>query len=158
MRILRFLAIQTLGLVAASLCVWAWGPAAALAEVPALNLQILSVPTNLPRGGEGTLKVRISNLGDAATEGEANPIVITDKLPPGLTATGITGGTFLGGAQCELVSIRCEWGILAPYQTIQMEVTVKVSSGAPASVLDEASVTGGGSRPSAARDMVTVSD
>ncbi len=160
MRFPRLLSTQLIALVAMMGVVVAWSAAPALAETPALNLQVLSEPTNLPRGGEGTLQLRVINLGDAPAEGGAQPIVITDKLPAGLEATAISGGNeFFGGANCELATLRCEYlSKLPPYDTIQISVKVKVLQGAPATVIDEMIVGGGGARSASARDAVTVND
>ena len=80
------------------------------------------------------------------------PIVIKDKLPPGLTATAINGA-------CELATLRCEYtNILSPYQEpIEFEITVKALENAPAMVVDEVSVSGGGAASTVTQDNVTVS-
>jgi hypothetical protein len=55
-----------------------------------LRLTAHSTPTNLAPEHEGTLFIGATNLGNATIEGsEANPVTITDHLPPGLTVTGI---------------------------------------------------------------------
>jgi hypothetical protein len=127
-----------------------FGAAPALAEVPALATQILSNPTNLPRGGDGTLIIRVTNLGDAPTNG--TPIVIKDKLPASLSATAING-------PCELTTLRCEdGGTLNPYQEIQIEITVKALESAPATVLNEVTVSGGGAASTVTQGKVEISD
>jgi hypothetical protein len=152
MRFLRLLSMQMIGLIATVGVAGVWGSAPALAQMPALNLQIVSAPTNLPRGGEGALLIRVINLGDAPAEGGTAPIVIADKLPAGLTATAISG------PGCELATLRCEYqGAIVPYETLQIEVKVDAQQGAPATVLDEASVSGGGARTTVTRHPVTVS-
>jgi uncharacterized repeat protein (TIGR01451 family) len=127
----------------------ALGATPALAEVPALTAAVTSNPTNLPRGGEGTLIVRVSNLGDAPTNG---PIVIKDKLPAGLTAKAIAG-------PCVLATLRCEYGNpLSPYQEIEFEITVKALESAPATAVNEVSVSGGGAAGTVSQDKVVVSN
>jgi hypothetical protein len=78
-------------LAAAFLAVAGASPAAAGEPSAAwLRLSSRSIPTNLAPGHEATLFVTATNLGDANVEGsEAQPVTITDKLPPGLTVTGI---------------------------------------------------------------------
>ncbi len=153
MRLLRLLSMQVIGLIATVGIAGAWSAAPALAQMPALSLQIASEPTNLPRGAEGRLFIRVVNLGDAPAEGATAPIVIADKLPAGVTAKAISG------PGCELATLRCEYrGTVVPYETIQMEITVEALQGAPATVLDEASVSGGGARTTATRRPLTVSE
>jgi hypothetical protein len=134
------------------------GAAPAVAAVPALTVQVLGDPTNLPPGGESKLLVRVTNLGDAPAVGETTPIVIADKLPARLTATAITGATVGREATCELTTLRCEYtSTLNPYQGIQMAITVKAAPGASATVIDEGSVSGGGAPGAVAREPVRVS-
>ena len=50
-----------------------------------------SLPTNLKPGGEGTITVTASNVGDVPIKGtEEHPIVLTDLLPPGVEPVGTT--------------------------------------------------------------------
>jgi uncharacterized repeat protein (TIGR01451 family) len=88
-------------------------------------------------GATYTLSVR--NAGTGATSG---PVTVTDSLPTGLTATGMSGT----GWTCTLSSPTCTRADAlaggASYPSIT--VTVNVSSTAPATVTNAASVTGGG--------------
>src|SRR5438309_1373223 len=47
-----------------------------------------TVPTNLAPGGEGEVRVTVTNPGVAPTKGVTK---IVDTLPPGLQATGVVG-------------------------------------------------------------------
>ena len=77
------------------LVVFAFSAAPALASSPVLAVNTVSLPTNLPPGGEGELLLQISNLGDAPANGETSPIAIAEKLPAGLVATAISVTTIL---------------------------------------------------------------
>ena len=85
------LLVSVLAAAAVAGTAMAGAAAPALATAPYWALQSTSAPTNLPPGGEGKVIVTASNLGDAAMEGGTAMITVTDKLPPGLTATSIFG-------------------------------------------------------------------
>ena len=98
-----------------------------------------------------------TNLGDAAASGSSAPVTITDKLPPGLTATAILPFPFTyagydeesGEPQCSLPSpslISCTWTgpvPLPPYETIEVRVAVDVAADARSGEESEATITGG---------------
>src|ERR1700722_2825300 len=48
-------------------------------------------PTYLPPGGKGAIEIRVLNVGAANSNGT---VPVTDKLPPGVTATG--AGAYIG--------------------------------------------------------------
>ncbi|HEX3511751.1 MAG TPA: hypothetical protein VHT27_11705 [Solirubrobacteraceae bacterium] len=81
--------------VPAALCVVALlvSAGSALAAGPTgawWHLTQTSVPTNIAPGGEGTISVLATNLGDAEVPVGSTPIKLTLKLPPGVEATGNT--------------------------------------------------------------------
>jgi hypothetical protein len=137
------------------LVVFAFSAAPALASSPVLTVNTVSLPTNLPPGGEGELLLRISNLGDVPANGATSPIAIAEKLPAGLVATAISG------AECELSTLHCESrGILQPYEEISINIAVKVEEGAssaPGGLVNEVVVNGGGAAPTTTRHVLTVS-
>jgi len=120
-------------------------------------------PTSLPTKGSGQIVITAENLGDAPTSGK---ITISDKLPPGLTATGIKGiaggpgqyelGAVLG---CKIETLSCTIesfernpgepshaivpAVLPPYEQIEIVIPVTVS-GAKSGALNTATVSGGG--------------
>ena len=134
----------------------AFSAAPALASSPVLTLDTVSRPTNLPPGGEGDILLQINNLGDAPANGETSPIVIAEKLPPGLVAKEAPG--------CEIVTpqtVHCvSKSILQPYQEIAISIAVKVeesASTAPGALVNEVALTGGGAAPTTTRHALTVS-
>ncbi len=118
-------------------------------------------PTYLSPGGEGEILVVVSNLGDGTINGSKSPVVIADKLPPGLIATAISGAR-KGEVEtvCTLASLRCTYaGVVNSYERLQITVKVKVEEpqGAVASLPDEMSVEGGGAPRVSNVQQVTVS-
>ncbi len=145
---------SALAVVAISVVVVALAGAtpALAAPAPHWALESRSAPTNLPPGGEAQIVVSAVNLGDAEVNGETDHIAITDTLPPKLEATKVEAGQELGfygktPSTCSAPSsspIVCSWARkLAPYEQVELFITVKVKlpSGAPA--VNEASVSGG---------------
>jgi hypothetical protein len=137
------------------LVVFAFSAAPALASSPALTVNTVSLPTNLPPGGEGEVLLQITNLGDAPANGETSPIVIAEKLPAGLVATAISG------AECDPETLHCAYkGILQPYTELRIKITVNVetsASTAPGGLVNEAVLSGGGAAPTTTRHALTVS-
>lgn len=113
-------------------------------------------------GGSGKLLLLAYNLGDAPTSG---PVTLSDALPAGLTATGVTG-TALGDklpetsrdprVKCGVVSARsvsCTFeeaeglpGELLPYERLEVVVWVSHSETAVSGEQELLSVSGGGAR------------
>jgi hypothetical protein len=92
-------------------------------------------------------------------------VTITDKLPAGVTATGISGG--VGGAtliyvqstlNCSVASVSCTFeGSLMPYERLEILINVKVQANAGASLQNEVSATGGEALPLSVKRPLTVS-
>ena len=134
------------------------GMLGALGAPPALGaaawwqLGTESAPTNLPPEGQGQINVVASNLGDAPINGSGHPVIITDRLPSGLTATG-TETTLIKGVpvECTITTlVSCTYaGILNPYEQISVGIKVRVEepAGTVASLSEQASVEGGGAPP-----------
>jgi uncharacterized repeat protein (TIGR01451 family) len=84
-----------------------------------------------------TYTVRVSNVGAGATSGTVS---VSDTLPVGLTATGISGA----GWTCSMTPLGCTRGDVlnagASYPNIT--VTVTVASNAPANVTNTVTVSG----------------
>ncbi len=95
---------------------------------------------NFTQGQTGAqYTITVKNTGGTATSGV---VTVTDTLPAGLTATGISGT----GWTCTLGTLSCTrsdaLGAGASYASIT--VTVNVAANAPASVTNIATVSGGG--------------
>jgi hypothetical protein len=108
-----------------------------------------SFPTNLPPGGEGTILLLAENLGDGSTNG--SQIVVTDRLPAGLTAKGINSFVLGEAGECKVApaEVRCVVSsAITPYTTIKIGIEVQVAQTATSGELNRVTITGGGA-PSA---------
>jgi hypothetical protein len=140
------------------------GAPAAAAEAPLWQLSSTSTPTNLPPGGTGEIVAAVSNLGDAPVNGASTPVSIADVLPAGLSATAIHAtvgpNAFFGEPVCELPTPNtgsCTYtGVLAPYETVRIEIAVQVEKDASSGVENALSVTGGGLPDASVSQPVTV--
>ncbi len=111
-----------------------------ITTIQAANLVIDKYHTLQFRQGQvgAVYSLKVSNIGNAATNA---PIVVTDTLPAGLTATafGASGWT------CDpLPALRCTRPSLAAGTESILSLTVTVDSNAPAQVTNKAAVSGGG--------------
>jgi hypothetical protein len=120
----------------------------------------------LTQGGSGQIVVLATNLGDAEASGASpnTPVSVTDKLPAGLEATGISGTAGTNGhggtVVCPPVSdpalVSCEFsGSLPPYDFV--EITIDVNVVGSISAENEVSVAGGGAAETSALQPVKVS-
>jgi uncharacterized repeat protein (TIGR01451 family) len=106
------------------------------------------------RGSSGaTYAITVSNAGTGTTVGA---VTVTDTLPSGLTATSI-GGT---GWTCSLAALTCTRAdaLAAGASYPAIVIAVDVAAAAPASIVNIASVSGGGdtnATNNAAADAVT---
>jgi hypothetical protein len=106
----------------------------------------------------GEVTVIASNLGTAPASGETEAITLSDVVPPGFEAVGISGGAFQGTAaalpmECSLAG---ENGVKAPacsftgsvpsYETLTLNLQVDVAGGS-SGALNRADVSGGQARP-----------
>ena len=138
------------------------GPAsAASAETPWWQLDAQAVPTNLQPGAEGRIKVVATNVGDAQANGATDTIILRDRVPAHLevlgsgivayagtpiTLHGIPQRTKLSCTVSEPQTVSCPFhGTLAPYETVQLSITVKVlePSGTVTTLPNEATAEGG---------------
>jgi hypothetical protein len=127
---------------------------AADAQGPVWAISSASSPTNFAAGdetGDDRYVLTVVDVGTGPAQG--NPIEVTDTLPSGITASGISGED-LGNGQplsCHLtptLSCNYEGFEVAPGDVLQIEIAVKVSSGVATSVDNSAMVTGGGAEAS----------
>jgi hypothetical protein len=158
-RILALLALSALGLLLS-------GGAVAVPASAAgwLHLTSKSIPSNLAPGQEGTVSIAASNLGDSNIEGsEAHPVTLTDKLPPGVTATGVLPpcgdspepictrhwpekNTVVKKPECKVAptEVSCVFPEpLAAYEQWEVRISVKVSPEALPGTVDNVTVAEG---------------
>jgi hypothetical protein len=139
----------------------AFGVSGAAAAVPGPGYSIRAVagPTIFSAEAEAlpnTYMVTVTNTGSEPTDG--SPIVISDELPRGLTATGIRGELNEEGQHkltCEVATVRCTYDPpLQPSQRLIVMVEVKVEPGTVGPVTNSAFVSGGGA-PQASANVLT---
>ncbi|MCF3182679.1 hypothetical protein IPZ70_22415 [Streptomyces polychromogenes] len=97
---------------------------------------------DFPRGGQGVYRITVANTGDQPTG--PGGTLMSDNFPDGLT---VTGGTFItnpGGVSCNVNSaastLSCDSGPLQPGSGYTLDVTVSVSTIAPCTVTNTATV------------------
>jgi hypothetical protein len=169
MRSLRAFSIVVVVLLGVGACVSA---VPAFAETPVWSISSALAPRNIAPGGKGKLIVTAVNLGDAAADGGASRIVVSDTLPAGLRATAVSGASEGGGIEngvkndgplacptppVTISPIECVFEkSVRPYETLT--VTVEVEAGAPASGLsNDVSVAGGEATSVSGSGPVTIS-
>ena len=118
--------------------------------VPA-SLSIVKTHTGVfTQGQQGTYAVTVSNAGIGATGGA---VTVTDNLPTGLTLVSMVGtGWSCASNACTRSDSLAAGGSYPP-----ITVTVAVSSAAPSTVTNVASVSGGGSTGASANDPTNIS-
>ena len=138
------------------------GATTAFGATPFWHIRSEAAPTTVPPGGEGSLVVQLTNLGDAPIEGAAAPVAIADSLPPGLVATEITGGAANHiPVECSVATLNCSFkGPLFPYEqlTFTLKVKSQASPGTVTTLPDQVTVSGGGAPPASKSLSVSVSD
>ncbi|MFI4971279.1 MAG: hypothetical protein ACHP7H_01255, partial [Hyphomicrobiales bacterium] len=136
------------------------GAAPAFAEAPWWRIGSEVAPTYLPPGGEGQIFVVVNNLGDGTIDGSKSPVIITDKLPPGLTATAMAGPIKKQiQVECSIATLKCTYaGILNPYERFAVSIRVKAEEplGTVTSLPNEVTVEGGGAPRVSSTQHVTV--
>ncbi len=141
----------------------------ALPEAPWWHVNVGSRPTALAPGGEGTIAVLATNLGDGQVNGESVPVTLTDKLPAGVSAIsahfesksflnqgGLEGGCSVPSPQTVVCS---DPGDLSTYTRLEVNIQVKLGATLPeGKIFDGVSVSGGETPPVSVSDPLTVSD
>jgi hypothetical protein len=128
------------------------------------TIESASSPTNFAPGdetGDDRYVLTVVDTGGGPIDG--NSVEIGDTLPSGLIASAISGED-LGNGQalsCKLTpKLGCgyEGFEMAPGDVLRIEITVKVSPGVSSSVVNSATVAGGGAEASAStEDPTTIS-
>jgi uncharacterized repeat protein (TIGR01451 family) len=146
-------------------------PAFAEPEVPWWHVNAYSRPSNLKPGGTGNVIIAVTNLGDALAQGAGAPIVVTDTLPEGVSASsaqyfannaafGGFGSSLAEEVPCSVSGsrvVRCEFaGIMPPYARLEVKIKAEVSGTlAEGRYPDVVSVSGGGAADVSVGDKAT---
>jgi hypothetical protein len=139
-------------------------PAQAHAAQPRWTVSSDSSPTSFAPGdesGEDKYVLTVVNSGNGTTDG--SPMEITDLLPGGVVASGISGKD-LGNGQvltCRLTpTLRCtyEGFEIASGDVLQIDIAVSIGSAVASPAINSVSVTGGGAEtPTAIQDPTPIS-
>ncbi len=165
-------------LAAAVLLALLAGGSAAVAQAPCAtcaawwHIDSSSAPSSLAPGGEGKLVLIAENLGDAAVNA---PVVVTDRLPAGLTAQGVelyTQRVFIGGGRefgeryctvtgtevtCAMPQAAAEENVPA-YGFLELRIPVKIAANVVSGIENRASVSGGGGPSAAVAQPVSITN
>ncbi len=95
----------------------------------------------LARGGTGTYGLTVSNIGGTATSGTST---VTDTLPAGLTPTGASGSGWTCGIVAQTVTCTSTAVVASNGSFPAISIRVNVAQSAAASVINTATVSGGG--------------
>ena len=148
--------------VALLLGVFSASAVAAGAPAPGFSIRAVASPTVFSSEFDGnnspnSYELTVTNTGSQPTSG---PIVISDELPRGLTATGIHGtlddsNEPFTPLPCETATVKCTYNaVLPPGQSIIVTVELVVAPGTVGPVTDSAFISGGGA-PTKSENVTT---
>jgi len=134
-------------------------PVSALAvmQSPQWTVTAFSAPTNFAStaGSTGVYRVHVQNTGEAPSSGT---ITVTDVLPAGLStivSEPPSGVDSQADASMSCVGLTCTYsGVVAIDDTLEIAIPVEVQAGAPPTVTNRVTVSGGGASE-ASRETAT---
>ncbi len=165
--------ITVVAVLIASWCAFSFPAIAAASSSVAWSLRVIAQPTHFssthntqcldsPSRGEhcDSYTLLVTNVGSQAANG---PVVIADTLPASVTPIEVRGEDLSDGAffTCTPVPLQCidpDTGesAVAPGQTLMVAIYTTVQPDAPDSVVDHASIAGGGAPAVATSAETTV--
>jgi hypothetical protein len=105
---------------------------------------------------DGEIVLAVTNLGDGVVRAGSKPVTVMDSLPPGVTATDISGAVGSFGlategyngeesvVHCSVSSVACTFaGELMPYERLEIVVDVNVQTSVAEHLENEVEVSGG---------------
>jgi hypothetical protein len=148
---------------------------AAAAGAPIWEIRSVALPSNFSLGdnesceaggGCDSYLVTVSNIGAAPTEG-GSTVTVTDALPPGTVVKQVIGeqAREVGSGKEQVActeevgasSVRCEDSEpIPPGGLLEISIEVSVTLGMPTSVVNKATVEGGGAASAATKEPSTV--
>jgi hypothetical protein len=126
----------------------------------------LTVGSGPTQATDGEIYLTAENIGDATLDASKAKVQIKDVLPAGLEAVGIVASKpFKAGnfkerepLPCTLATLTCTMSeTLAPYDQLEMRISVKLKAGAKTGELNEVSISGGGAAPSSLKRPIIIS-
>jgi uncharacterized repeat protein (TIGR01451 family) len=155
----RAVMLAVAGMVAAGPSMALALPSPASTPGAAWALASSHAPTSLQAGGVAGYVITATNVGNAPANGGASEITLSDTLPAELTATEIVGVDVANSSflPCDLHTLLCtDPGVVAPGDELIVKITASVSSLTPPSLINTASVSGGGASGASAREVAGV--
>jgi len=127
------------------------GSSDSVSSPAAWSVTMSNIPTQFGPSGVGEYSISVTNTGLGASIGS---VTVTDTLPAGLTASGMSGsGT---GWTCTVRSASCTTlGAIAAGASATITLTVNVAQNASGSVTNLATVSGGGAASNGSGQDVT---
>ena len=141
-----------LSLLSAVLCLGAWlgiPAAAAAAPLPAWRLAAVSLPTNVAPGTTGQFDLSVVNVGAASSNGA---VTVLDTLPSGLTPLPVAGCTVVAQTVTCPITEKIGAG-----EVSALSIPFEVGLSATGTLINEATVEGGGAGPAVTETPVTIS-
>ncbi|HTZ62834.1 MAG TPA: hypothetical protein VMB51_01880 [Solirubrobacteraceae bacterium] len=114
------------------------------------SLNATAAPTLLPRQGEGQLLIAAAEIGSGAVNASGEQVMLTDRLPAGVTPVAAEAKGYLEAKQNDLScaiegrQVACKLhGTLAPYRFPLVRITVRVEAPSATSLLNSVQIEGG---------------
>jgi hypothetical protein len=114
---------------------------------------------------DGEIYATAENVGSSSIDSRKAPVSIVDKLPPGVTAIGISATIPVLGEElnkrtslpCSLETLSCTMeGVLLPYDDIELRVTVRAGGSANFGIANEVEVSGGKTEGTTVKRLIQV--
>ncbi|HYP20422.1 MAG TPA: hypothetical protein VEY08_10130, partial [Chloroflexia bacterium] len=102
---------------------------------PDIDLHLSGNKTAVSQGESIIFTIEVSNNGDAPAAG----VVVTDKLPAGVTIDAAGAKSSAGSVKVEGDTVKADVGDLAPNEKVRVEIPVSVGSGAGSNISNQAS-------------------
>jgi hypothetical protein len=141
-------------------------PLSSADQGPVWRIVSTNEPTNLKKGGSGTVVLTAINVG-GPTDGST--VTINDRLPAHLVSNGLAGYERYGAPDLLGLPLACVsappsftctyTGVMETGDVLSMRLRVSVDSEAPSSVVNEGTVSGGGAEQGGSvSGPITISD
>jgi hypothetical protein len=144
-----------LALVALSLGLRSGSEARAASMAPGWTIQSTAEPSGFPLA-RGRYLLLVTNVGGAPAE---EPIAISDTLPKGVSVIRVHGEDLdtTKGLSCEPSPVRCtDSQPVRPGDTLFMRIEVAIEKGLSGSIVNSASVSGGGAPGVTTTEVTTI--
>ncbi|HEX9990566.1 MAG TPA: hypothetical protein VGE45_19075 [Chloroflexia bacterium] len=102
---------------------------------PDIDLHLSGDKTAVGQGENIIFTIEVSNNGDAPAAG----VVVTDKLPAGVTVDPAGAKSSAGSVKVEGDTVKADVGNLAPNEKVRVEIPVSVGSSAGSNISNQAS-------------------